>query len=71
MSGNAWRVLQIELSEPCTQAEFGQMVGITQQAVSDLMRRGILLPDQSAQTWLDRYLTHLRLVIIDRLSGRL
>ena len=60
-----------DLDRPCTQAEFGELVGISQQAVSNLVARRVLIPGQTAQHWLDRYLSHLRQVIIDRLQGRL
>lgn len=43
-----------------TQGEFGQLVGITQQAVSDLQRRGVLKPNVTGQTWLLAYCAHLR-----------
>lgn len=61
----------MDMDEPCTQQEFGDLVGISQQAVSNLVSRGVLVPGQTAQHWLDRYLSHLRGVIIDRLQGRL
>ncbi len=61
----------IDMDKPCSQQEFGDLVGISQQAVSNLVLRGILIPGQTAQHWLDRYLSHLRQVIIDRLTGRL
>lgn len=60
----------IDLDVPCTQAQFGWLVGISQQAVSNLAARGVLKPGQTAQHWLDRYLSHLRAVIIDRREGR-
>lgn len=60
-----------DLDKPCTQEEFGELVGISQQAVSNLVGRGVLKPGQTAQHWLDRYLSHLRQVIVDRLQGRL
>ena len=60
----------LDLEAPCTQQNFADLVGITQPAVSALVTRGVLLPGQSVQTWLDRYLTNLREAIIDRLSGR-
>jgi terminase small subunit / prophage DNA-packing protein len=63
--------LRQDLEQPCTQDEFGEMVGITQPSVSKLVTRGILIPGQTAQQWLDRYLTHLREVIIDRQVGRI
>jgi len=58
------------LSQPVTQEEFGQMVGISQQAVSSLCTRGVLLPGQSAQEWIFRYLMHLQHQIIARYTGR-
>lgn len=61
----------VDLNLPCTQAQFGRLVGISQQAVSNLAARGVLLPGQTAQHWIDRYLSHLRAVIIDRREGRL
>lgn len=61
----------IDLDVPCTQAQFGWLVGISQQAVSNLAARGVLKPGQTAQHWLDRYLSNLRAVIIDRREGRL
>lgn len=64
------RVRQAALSQPVTQEEFGLLVGISQQAVSSLLRRGILLPEQSAREWLIRYLAHLREETIARWSGK-
>jgi terminase small subunit / prophage DNA-packing protein len=61
----------MDMDKPCTQKEFGKLVGISQQAVSNLVARGVLLPGQTAQHWLDRYLSHLRSAIIDRLQGRI
>lgn len=46
------------------------MVGISQQAVSSLCTRGILLPGQSAREWIFRYLMHLQSQIIARCMGR-
>ena len=63
--------LHLDLDRPCTQEQFAELVGITQPTVSKLVARGILVPGQTAQHWLDRYLSHLRSVIIDRLQGRL
>ena len=61
--------LRSALDKPCTQEEFAELVGITQPSVSKLVTRGILIPGQTAQMWLDRYLTHLREVRFDRLQG--
>ena len=52
--------------QTCTQAEFGKLVRISQQAVSDLVGRGVLIPGQSRHTWLNRYLTHLRETALER-----
>lgn len=60
----------LELDSPCTQQQFATLVGITQPAVSALCTRGVLLPGQTAQEWLHRYLTNLREQVIARLSGR-
>lgn len=48
-----------QLGEPVTQAEFGDIVGISQQAVSDLLARGVLRPGETAQAWLRDYRRHL------------
>ena len=43
-----------------SQSEFGELVGITQQAVSDLQRRGVLRVNVTGHTWLLAYCEHLR-----------
>lgn len=43
-----------------TQSEFADLVGVTQQAVSDLVKRGVLRPNLTAATWLREYCAHLR-----------
>jgi phage terminase Nu1 subunit (DNA packaging protein) len=48
------------LSRPATQEQFGDMVGVSQPVVSDLLTRGILLTGQPAATWLRAYTKHLR-----------
>jgi phage terminase Nu1 subunit (DNA packaging protein) len=50
----------VDLQSPMTQTEFGRLVGISQQAVSDLLRRDVLTPDEPAGTWLIDYCKHLR-----------
>lgn len=50
----------VNLSETMTQSEFGQLVGVSQQAVSDLLKRDVLLPAQPASVWLHAYCSHLR-----------
>lgn len=43
-----------------TQADFGELVGISQQAVSDLVARKVIAPEQSAGQWLLAYCGQLR-----------
>lgn len=50
----------IDLKGKVTQAAFGELVGISQPAVSDLLSRGVLLSGQSAGEWLKAYCAHLR-----------
>lgn len=50
----------VQLDQPMSQERFGQLVGVTQQAVSDLAARGVLRAGQSAQAWLHAYTAHLR-----------
>lgn len=49
-----------DLTSPMTQARFGDLVGITQPAVSELVRRKILPDGASADEWLLAYCDHLR-----------
>jgi len=44
----------------CTQADFGDFVGISQPAVSGLLERGVLEPGQTAGQWHTAYISHLR-----------
>lgn len=55
-----------DLTTPMTQAQFGDLVGISQQAVSDLMRREILVDGATADEWLLAYCDHLREVAAGR-----
>jgi phage terminase Nu1 subunit (DNA packaging protein) len=50
----------VDLQSPTTQAAFGRLVGISQQAVSDLLRREVLRTGQPAGVWLECYCAHLR-----------
>ena len=52
--------MQHPLSEPLTQEQFGDLVGVSQPVVSELLARGILLAGQPAATWLRAYTKHLR-----------
>ncbi|HMZ01018.1 MAG TPA: DNA packaging Nu1 [Burkholderiaceae bacterium] len=55
-----------EMGGPVTQAAFGQHVGISQQAVSDLVSRGVLKPGDSGNAWRLAYCEHLREVAAGR-----
>lgn len=48
------------LNTTTTQAQFGEIVGIGQPAVSDLLARGIIQPGQTAGQWLLDYCAHMR-----------
>lgn len=55
-----------DLGIPVTQAQFGELVGISQQAVSELVRRQILTEGRTAREWLIAYCEHLREVAAGR-----
>ncbi len=48
------------LNEVVTQAEFGEMVGLAQQTVSEFVARGVLKPGESAACWIASYCSRLR-----------
>lgn len=50
----------IDLDGIVTQAEFGQLVGISQPAVSGLVQRGVVASDGTAREWLLAYCEHIR-----------
>lgn len=56
----------IDLGQPMTQASFGDLVGITQPAVSDLLRRQVLRDRAAAGEWLLAYCDHLREIAAGR-----
>lgn len=56
----------MELNTTCTQAEFGDLVGVTQPAVSDMLGRGVLTQGHTTGQWLHAYCTHLRGVAAGR-----
>lgn len=59
--------LEVLMSARVTQEEFGQMVGISQPAVSALMADGTLDREGTAGVWLRRYCHRLR----EQAAGRL
>ncbi|MET3135331.1 phage terminase Nu1 subunit (DNA packaging protein) [Oxalobacteraceae bacterium GrIS 1.11] len=50
----------VDLQLSISQLRFGELVGVSQQAVSDLVRRGILATGEPASVWLHGYCSHLR-----------
>jgi terminase small subunit / prophage DNA-packing protein len=50
----------VDLDQPCLQADFAALVGISQPAVSELLTRGILKPRQAGRVWLLAYTQQLR-----------
>lgn len=50
----------MDLGVKMTQAAFGQAVGISQAAVSQLVSRGVLTPEAVGSVWLVEYCSHLR-----------
>lgn len=56
----------IDLSEVITQKQFGEIVGISQPAVSDLLMRGVLTAGATAGDWLIAYCGNLREVAAGR-----
>lgn len=55
------------LDLPCRQGDFGALVGVTQQAVSDLISRGVLENGVPLRQWLLAYCARLR----EQAAGRL
>ena len=56
----------LDLSTTGTQNEFGVLVGITQQAVSALAQRGVLVDGAMLDEWLLSYCEHLRMIAAGR-----
>lgn len=56
----------LDLTLPVHQETFGELVGISQPAVSDLMKRGVIAEGGPVGEWLLAYTKHLR----DAASGR-
>lgn len=56
----------LDLSEVVTQKRFGEIVGVSQQAVSDLVLRGVLTEGATLGDWLLSYCGHLREVAAGR-----
>lgn len=56
----------IDLDKKTTQARFGQLVGITQPAVSGLLMRGVMVTGDTLGNWLLSYCGHIRDVAAGR-----
>ena len=50
----------MDLGQPITQEQFAALVGISQQAVSEMLARGTLLRDAPCGAWLLAYCANLR-----------
>jgi len=59
----------IDLKDSVKQETFGEMVGITQQTVSNLMTRGILEEGGTVGEWLKSYCSNLREMAAGRASS--
>ena len=59
----------MNLGAPSTQTQFGDLVGISQPAVSDLLARRVLSSGQTAGEWLHLYCAHLRETAAGRASS--
>jgi len=56
----------IDLQQQITQQEFGQLVGVAQQTVSEMLARGVINQGGTAHEWLQSYCAHLREVAAGR-----
>ena len=54
------------LDQPATQTGFAQLIGMSQQAVSKQVEKGVLLPGKTNREWLHDYCDRLR----DEAAGR-
>lgn len=59
----------VDLDEQMKQAEFGDLVGVSQQHISELCSRGILTFGATGWTWLLEYCGNLREVAAGRLAA--
>lgn len=58
-----------DLTQQVSQSAFGELVGISQQAVSDLLSRGIIAQGDASACWLLAYCANLREVAAGRQAG--
>lgn len=50
----------LDVHSTCTQGQFGELVGISQQAVSEMLQRGVIKPGDSVGVWIIDYVANLR-----------
>jgi phage terminase Nu1 subunit (DNA packaging protein) len=50
----------IDFTRPCSQRFFANMIGVSDQAVSDMIRRDVIVSGQPLNVWLKTYCSHLR-----------
>lgn len=50
----------MNLDEACSQSAFGELIGTSQPAVSEMLSRGVLKPGCTARVWLLDYCAHMR-----------
>jgi len=48
------------LDNSITQREFAELIGVSEPAVSGLVKRGVLMPERTAAEWVLAYCEHLR-----------
>jgi phage terminase Nu1 subunit (DNA packaging protein) len=52
--------LNISLNSKCLQKDFAKLVGVSEAAVSGMISRGVIEPEQTLGQWLLSYCSHLR-----------
>lgn len=50
----------LRLDQPVSQSQFGALVGVSQQAISSMVQKGVLSPDGTLSEWLLAYCARLR-----------
>lgn len=58
--------MSLRLDEPCTQAQFGEVIGVSQQAVSEMLEREVIERGGTLGEWLLAYCGAQRMVAAGR-----
>lgn len=58
-----------DFSKPNTQRALAGLIGITEMAISDLKRRGIIAEGQTLGEWLQKYCSHIREIAAGRATN--